>query len=66
MTDQLLKDGFDAVAKSLAEFGYSGTTAVMIAEAYRKYKSGEAPAGIVEMMATAQFEECPKIFGVPA
>ena len=61
-----LTKGIDAVAKSLTEFGYAGTTAEIIAEAHRKYMAGEAPVGIVEMMATSQFEEHPQIFGSPA
>ena len=59
----ILQEGFEAVAKSLRDFGYSDVTAATIETGYNRWKRGEAPQGIIEMMAERQFEDYPKIFG---
>lgn len=58
-----LAEGFLAVTRSLREFGYPSVTTEMVKEAHRKWKAGEEPEGIIEMMSTRQFEDYPKIFG---
>lgn len=55
------QDAFEAVAKSLREFGYPDATASMIAEVYAAMKEGKTgmdlPHGIVGMFAERQIEE---------
>ena len=59
----VLREGFEAQARSLREFGYSDASAAMVKEAHRKWQAGEAPVGIIEMMSIRAFEDYPKIFG---
>jgi hypothetical protein len=52
------RDGFEAVARSLREFGYPDATAQMVAETYTAMKRGDPlPHGIVGMFAEGQIKE---------
>jgi len=59
----LLTRGFEAQARALREFGYSGVKPEQIAEAHRKWLAGEAMGNIIEMMSESAFNEHPEIFG---
>jgi len=59
----LLKNGFEAQAKSLRDFGYPDVTAEMVAAAHNKWAKGEALTDIISMFCQRAFEEHPEIFG---
>jgi hypothetical protein len=60
-----LQEGFEALAKSLTEFGYSGVTADQVKLAHDHWKAGDAPKGIIESFAFDDFVKYPAIFGAP-
>jgi hypothetical protein len=62
----ILEQGFEAQAKSLVEFGYSGITAEMIETAHGKWQRGDEPEGVIEMFSFRAFDDHPEIFGKPA
>lgn len=53
------QDGFEAVARSLREFGYPDATAQMVSDTYSAMKKGDAdmPHGIIGMFAERQIDE---------
>lgn len=59
-------NGFEAVARSLREFGYPDVTAEQISKAHEKWRTNQELDDIVEMMAARQFEDHPLIFGKQA
>ena len=65
MTDpKILKEGFEAVALTLIDFGYSGITVAMVEEVYTAIKKGEdLPHGIIGRFAKVHMEDFPSIFG---
>lgn len=66
MSKDILQQGFEAVAKSLVEFGYPDVTATMIEEAHGRWKKGETErSNIIDMMAGGQFDDYPQVFGEP-
>jgi hypothetical protein len=62
---EILEKGFEAQAKSLVEFGYSGITAEMVKIAHDKWVKGDEAEGVIEMFSFKAFEEHPDIFGTP-
>lgn len=66
MSDQLLKEGIEAVRDSLRVFGCGHLTTEAIEEAHRKFMAGDKMTNIIEMMAEGQFKDHPEIFGDPA
>lgn len=56
---------FDAVARSLREFGYPDVTGLMVREIHTAWlHSKPLPHGIIGMFASRKFEKHPMIFGV--
>lgn len=60
------KDGFEAVAKSLREFGYPDATASMVADTWAAMKAGKQssamPHGIIGRFAERQLDEVRETF----
>jgi hypothetical protein len=44
----ILKEGFEAGAKGLRDFGYPDVTASMIEEAHGRWQRGEEPEGVIQ------------------
>lgn len=63
MAGSLLKQGFEAQAKSMREFGYPDVTASMIKGCHDKWLQHETSHGVIGMFAASAFEENPDIFG---
>jgi hypothetical protein len=61
----ILKEGFEAGAKGLRDFGYPDVTASMIEEAHGRWQRGEEPEGVIQMFAFKNFDDYPSIFGRP-
>lgn len=59
-----LQQGYEAVTKSLVEFGYPDTTPAMVREIHEAMKAGkEIPHGIIGRFAEGQIKDYPEIFG---
>lgn len=56
-----LQDAYEAIARSLREFGYPDVTSAMIRETHKAMKEGkegaDLPHGIVGRFASSQLEE---------
>lgn len=59
-TRYTLQDAYEAVARSLREFGYPDVNASMIREVHNAMKSGvDLPHGVIGLFAKSQLEENP-------
>lgn len=62
----LLERAFALQAKSLVEFGYSGTDAAKVRSAFERWKRGDRDgADVVDQFCFSAFESYPDIFGSP-
>ena len=59
----VLQEAYEAQAKALCDFGYSGTTAAMVEGAHTKWIADQPAVGIIEMMCFGAFRDYPQIFG---
>lgn len=66
--DTLKRKGYEAVARSLREFGYPDASGLMVKETHEallagKRGMGELPHGVISMFAESQMRERPDVFG---
>ena len=63
MTIRTISLGFEAVKRSLTEFGYPDITIAQIKTAHSNWLVGDEPKDIIEKFAFGQFETYRDIFG---